>query len=152
MLFAIAIAMSSGRRQLLLQLFPHAASFPPAPPCPLSTPATHAAAATPRLAGLAGCCRHPNSMNSMAVESGRTSIALPWDELSRAPQRLGSSTAVLLQNKSKIKQNMSRQAKLTLLGTSAFALGTVVFVHWQQKYEQEVRHICFPLIAIDSLC
>ena len=33
---------------------------------------------------------------------------------------------------------MSRASKLTLLGTSAFALGTVFFVHWQQKSEKEV--------------
>lgn len=35
---------------------------------------------------------------------------------------------------------MSRASKLTLLGTSAFALGTVVFVHWQQKSEKEAMH------------
>ncbi|KAK3947597.1 hypothetical protein QBC32DRAFT_383637 [Pseudoneurospora amorphoporcata] len=35
---------------------------------------------------------------------------------------------------------MSRASKLTLLGTSAFALGTVVFVHWQQQYEKEAMH------------
>jgi len=34
---------------------------------------------------------------------------------------------------------MSRASKLTLLGTSLFALSTVVFVHFQQKAEQEVR-------------
>ncbi|KAK3401449.1 hypothetical protein B0T20DRAFT_115024 [Sordaria brevicollis] len=35
---------------------------------------------------------------------------------------------------------MSRASKLTLLGTSAFALCTVVFVHWQQKSEKEAMH------------
>lgn len=34
---------------------------------------------------------------------------------------------------------MSRASKLTLLGTSIFAASTVVFVHWAQKAEQEVR-------------
>lgn len=37
---------------------------------------------------------------------------------------------------------MSRASKLTLLSTSLFALGTVAFVHWQQKAEQEV--CCIP--------
>lgn len=36
---------------------------------------------------------------------------------------------------------MSRAAKLTLMGTSLFALSTVVFVHYTQKAEQEVRSI-----------
>ncbi|KAK0666059.1 hypothetical protein QBC41DRAFT_231463 [Cercophora samala] len=35
---------------------------------------------------------------------------------------------------------MSQASKLTLLGTSLFALGTVVFVHYQQKAEQEAMH------------
>ncbi|KAK4133939.1 hypothetical protein BT67DRAFT_442444 [Trichocladium antarcticum] len=35
---------------------------------------------------------------------------------------------------------MSRAAKLTLTGTSLFALSTVVFVHYQQKAEQEAMH------------
>ncbi|KAL2127872.1 hypothetical protein VTI74DRAFT_10034 [Chaetomium olivicolor] len=35
---------------------------------------------------------------------------------------------------------MSRASKLTLLGTSLFALSTVVFVHYQQKAEQEAMH------------
>ncbi|KAL2148987.1 hypothetical protein VTH82DRAFT_1673 [Thermothelomyces myriococcoides] len=35
---------------------------------------------------------------------------------------------------------MSRASKLTLLGTSLFALSTVVFVHFQQKAEQEAMH------------
>jgi hypothetical protein len=34
---------------------------------------------------------------------------------------------------------MSRAAKLTLMGTSLFALSTVVFVHYTQKAEQVVR-------------
>lgn len=33
---------------------------------------------------------------------------------------------------------MSRTSKLTLLGTSLFAVTTVVFVHFQQKFEQDV--------------
>lgn len=33
---------------------------------------------------------------------------------------------------------MSRASKLTLLGTSVFAAGTIVFVHFQQKFEQQV--------------
>jgi protein PET117 len=45
---------------------------------------------------------------------------------------------------------MSRASKLTLLGTSLFALSTVVFVHYQQKAEQEVRLFLlpFPLLAL----
>ncbi|KAL2265055.1 hypothetical protein VTJ83DRAFT_7565 [Remersonia thermophila] len=35
---------------------------------------------------------------------------------------------------------MSRASKLTLLGTSLFAAGTVVFVHWAQKADQEAMH------------
>ncbi|KAK3998167.1 hypothetical protein QBC44DRAFT_653 [Cladorrhinum sp. PSN332] len=35
---------------------------------------------------------------------------------------------------------MSRASKLTLMGTSLFALGTVYFVHWQQKTEQDAMH------------
>ncbi|KAG7286699.1 hypothetical protein NEMBOFW57_009010 [Staphylotrichum longicolle] len=35
---------------------------------------------------------------------------------------------------------MSRASKLTLMGTSLFALGTVVFVHYQQKAEQAAMH------------
>ncbi|EAA27869.1 hypothetical protein GE21DRAFT_9488 [Neurospora crassa] len=35
---------------------------------------------------------------------------------------------------------MSRASKLTLLGTSAFALGTVALVHWQQQAEKEAMH------------
>ncbi|KAK4235210.1 hypothetical protein C8A03DRAFT_46600 [Achaetomium macrosporum] len=35
---------------------------------------------------------------------------------------------------------MSRASKLTLLGTSLFALGTVVLVHYQQKAEQDAMH------------
>jgi protein PET117 len=34
---------------------------------------------------------------------------------------------------------MSRASKLTLLGTSLFAAGTVVFVHYQQRAEKEVK-------------
>jgi protein PET117 len=34
---------------------------------------------------------------------------------------------------------MSRASKMTLLGTSLFAMTTVVFVHFQQKAEQQVR-------------
>lgn len=50
--------------------------------------------------------------------------------------RLGSST--------NCDSIMSRPAKLTLLGTSLFAGLTVVFVHWQQKYEKQVCHFAFP--------
>ncbi|KAI1850393.1 hypothetical protein JX265_002291 [Neoarthrinium moseri] len=35
---------------------------------------------------------------------------------------------------------MSRASKLTLLGTSLFAVTTVVFVHFQQKFEQQAMH------------
>ncbi|KAK3316924.1 hypothetical protein B0H66DRAFT_535159 [Apodospora peruviana] len=35
---------------------------------------------------------------------------------------------------------MSRASKLTLLGTTLFAAGTVVFVHYQQKSEKEAMH------------
>jgi protein PET117 len=34
---------------------------------------------------------------------------------------------------------MSRAAKLTLFGTSMFAVGTIVFVHFQQQAEKAVR-------------
>ncbi|KAI0873774.1 cytochrome c oxidase assembly protein [Hypoxylon argillaceum] len=35
---------------------------------------------------------------------------------------------------------MSRASKLTLLGTSLFAVSTVVLVHFQQKIEKEAMH------------
>ncbi|KAK1753933.1 cytochrome c oxidase [Echria macrotheca] len=35
---------------------------------------------------------------------------------------------------------MSRASKFTLLGTSAFAAATVVFVHYQQGAEKEAMH------------
>ncbi|KAK0617550.1 hypothetical protein B0T14DRAFT_433893 [Immersiella caudata] len=35
---------------------------------------------------------------------------------------------------------MSRASKLTLLGTSLSAAGTVVFVHFQQKWEKDAMH------------
>ncbi|KAI1306153.1 cytochrome c oxidase assembly protein [Xylaria venustula] len=35
---------------------------------------------------------------------------------------------------------MSHASKLTLLGTSLFAVTTVVFVHFQQKSEKEAMH------------
>ncbi|KAK6064999.1 cytochrome c oxidase assembly protein [Seiridium cupressi] len=35
---------------------------------------------------------------------------------------------------------MSTKSKLTLLGTSLFAVTTVVFVHFQQKFEQQAMH------------
>ncbi|XWW93255.1 hypothetical protein V2A60_001187 [Cordyceps javanica] len=35
---------------------------------------------------------------------------------------------------------MSRASKLTLLGTSLFAAGTIVFVHFQQKSEKQAMH------------
>ncbi len=39
---------------------------------------------------------------------------------------------------------MSRASKLTLLGTSLFALATVAFVHHQQEAEQAVRPSLAP--------
>lgn len=42
---------------------------------------------------------------------------------------------------------MSRASKMTLLGSSLFALGTVVFVHFQQKYEQEVNMSPFLFLS-----
>ncbi|KXJ92121.1 cytochrome c oxidase assembly protein [Microdochium bolleyi] len=35
---------------------------------------------------------------------------------------------------------MSRASQLTLAGTSFFAAATVVFVHFQQKWEKEAMH------------
>ncbi|ATY63123.1 cytochrome c oxidase assembly protein [Cordyceps militaris CM01] len=35
---------------------------------------------------------------------------------------------------------MSRASKLTLLGTSLFAATTIVFVHFQQNFEQQAMH------------
>ncbi|KAI1160341.1 cytochrome c oxidase assembly protein [Nemania serpens] len=35
---------------------------------------------------------------------------------------------------------MSRASQLTLLGTSLFAVTTVVLVHFQQKFEKEAMH------------
>ncbi|KAM3548672.1 hypothetical protein MY1884_009055 [Beauveria asiatica] len=35
---------------------------------------------------------------------------------------------------------MSRASKLTLFGTSLFAASTIVFVHFQQKSEQQAMH------------
>ncbi|KAL1841540.1 hypothetical protein VTJ49DRAFT_6969 [Mycothermus thermophilus] len=35
---------------------------------------------------------------------------------------------------------MSRASKLTLLSTSLFAVGTVAFVHWAQKADQQAMH------------
>ncbi len=39
---------------------------------------------------------------------------------------------------------MSRASKLTLMGTSLFALATVVLVHYQQEAEQAVRRLPRP--------
>jgi PET assembly of cytochrome c oxidase, mitochondrial len=39
---------------------------------------------------------------------------------------------------------MSRAAKLTLTGTSLFAVGTIVFVHYAQQAEKAVR----PLLPL----
>ncbi|KAI2602528.1 hypothetical protein GGR54DRAFT_498133 [Hypoxylon sp. NC1633] len=36
---------------------------------------------------------------------------------------------------------MSRASKLTLAGTSLFAVGTVIIVHFQQKMEKEAMHL-----------
>ncbi|KAI1389306.1 uncharacterized protein F4822DRAFT_196253 [Hypoxylon trugodes] len=35
---------------------------------------------------------------------------------------------------------MSRASKLTLAGTSLFAVGTVIMVHFQQQMEKEAMH------------
>ncbi|KAK8029932.1 hypothetical protein PG993_011223 [Apiospora rasikravindrae] len=35
---------------------------------------------------------------------------------------------------------MSQASKLTLAGTSLLALGTVVFVHFQQQFEKDAMH------------
>ncbi|KAI1455559.1 hypothetical protein F4805DRAFT_435357 [Annulohypoxylon moriforme] len=35
---------------------------------------------------------------------------------------------------------MSRASRLTLAGTSLFAVGTVIMVHFQQKMEKEAMH------------
>ncbi|KAI1193979.1 cytochrome c oxidase assembly protein [Nemania serpens] len=35
---------------------------------------------------------------------------------------------------------MSRASQFTLLGTSLFAVGTVILVHFQQKFEKEAMH------------
>ncbi|KAI1633360.1 cytochrome c oxidase assembly protein [Biscogniauxia mediterranea] len=35
---------------------------------------------------------------------------------------------------------MSRASQLTLFGTSMFAVGTIIFVHFQQKFEKEAMH------------
>lgn len=40
---------------------------------------------------------------------------------------------------------MSRASRLTLLGTTLFAAGTVFFVHFQQQAEKSVR---FPLLVL----
>jgi protein PET117 len=42
---------------------------------------------------------------------------------------------------------MSRASKLTLLGTSLFAAGTVVFVHFQQQAEKSVSDSLPPSLA-----
>lgn len=39
---------------------------------------------------------------------------------------------------------MSRAAKLTLAGSSLFALGTIIFVHYTQQVEKAVRRVPFP--------
>lgn len=44
---------------------------------------------------------------------------------------------------------MSRAAKLTLAGTSLFAAGTIVFVHYAQKAEKAVGSHSLPLCMID---
>ena len=43
---------------------------------------------------------------------------------------------------------MSRASKLTLLGTSLFALATVAFVHHQQEAEQAVRLSLFLSLSL----
>lgn len=42
---------------------------------------------------------------------------------------------------------MSRASRLTLLGTSLFAAGTVFFVHFQQQAEKAVRFSFPPAIS-----
>jgi len=43
---------------------------------------------------------------------------------------------------------MSRASKLTLMGTSLFAVTTVVFVHFQQQAEKAVSHRIFLAAAL----
>ncbi|RYP04987.1 hypothetical protein DL764_004113 [Monosporascus ibericus] len=35
---------------------------------------------------------------------------------------------------------MSQASRLTLAGTSLFAVGTIIFVHFQQRFEKEAMH------------
>jgi hypothetical protein len=46
------------------------------------------------------------------------------------------------------QNNMSRASKLTLLASSAFAVGTIVFVHYAQQSEKAVR---YPLTYLPEL-
>ena len=46
---------------------------------------------------------------------------------------------------------MSRASKLTLFGTSVFAASTIIFVHFQQKWEAQVRLIPYKLSALLQL-
>lgn len=45
----------------------------------------------------------------------------------------------ITQQRDDIIRNMSKASKLTLAGTLSFAIGTVVFVHFQQQAEKNVR-------------
>jgi hypothetical protein len=45
---------------------------------------------------------------------------------------------------------MSRASKLTLAGTSVFAVTTIVFVHFQQRAEKAVRLDLAPLFPNQS--
>lgn len=42
---------------------------------------------------------------------------------------------------------MSQASKLTLAGTSLFAVGTILFVHFQQNAEQAVCFLCLTYIT-----
>ncbi|RKF57420.1 putative cytochrome c oxidase assembly protein [Golovinomyces cichoracearum] len=44
---------------------------------------------------------------------------------------------------------MSLASKLTLAGTSIFALGTIVFVHYAQKAEKDVMSPLFLIVDVD---
>jgi hypothetical protein len=67
------------------------------------------------------------------VKSGRITNG---STLSRAFLGLRLALEVVVANPN--NQKMSRASKLTLLGTSLFAAGTVVFVHFQQQWEKDV--------------
>ena len=43
-----------------------------------------------------------------------------------------------------VRGNMSRASQLTLAGTSLFAVGTIIMVHFQQKFEKQVCASTYP--------